>query len=111
MVMFTGFAIPVSIVPIAHFWPAGIALAAFFAWQWTRIAQLDMSEPITEQLDALRPDRAPETTGNASFDAYRAELLERLEQERTDFEAFLVRLRAAKDEAEFDQFMDARAAT
>ena len=49
------------------------------------------------------------TTGNSAFDAYKADTLRRLEQEQNDFEAFLERLREAKDKAEFDQFIDERA--
>lgn len=50
------------------------------------------------------------STGNSAFDAYKADTLRRLEQEQDKFEAFLERLRDAKDKAEFDQFMDERAA-
>jgi len=52
---------------------------------------------------ALRP------SGNHAFDAYKAETLRRLEEEQAQFEAFLHRLREAKDKAEFDEFMDDRA--
>ncbi len=48
------------------------------------------------------------STGNTAFDAYREETLRRLEEEQEAFEAFLQRLRDAKDKAEFDQFMDDR---
>jgi len=48
-------------------------------------------------------------TGNTAFDSYRAETLRRLEDEQHNFEAFLQRLRDARDKAEFDQFMDERA--
>jgi len=48
------------------------------------------------------------TSGNAAFDAYRAETLRRLEQDHHDFRDFLGRLRVAKDRAEFDQFMTER---
>ena len=48
------------------------------------------------------------STGNAAFDAYKADTLARLEEEQTNFEAFLTRLREAKDKAEFDQFMAER---
>lgn len=56
---------------------------------------------------AMRP------SGNRAFDAYKAETLRRLEEEQEAFEAFLERLRAAKDKTEFDSFMEdrARAAT
>jgi hypothetical protein len=48
------------------------------------------------------------STGNAAFDTYKGETLRRLEEEQTNFEEFLERLREAKDKAEFDQFMDER---
>ena len=50
-----------------------------------------------------------QSTGNSAFDAYKADTLRRLEEEQSNFEAFLERLREAKDKAEFDQFMDERA--
>ena len=52
---------------------------------------------------AMRP------SGNAAFDAYKADMLRRLEDEQTAFEAFLQRLREAKDKSEFDSFMEDRA--
>jgi hypothetical protein len=48
------------------------------------------------------------STGNRAFDEYRAETLRRLEEEANEFQAFLQRLRHAKDKAEFDQFMAER---
>ncbi|MFV0293419.1 MAG: DUF2852 domain-containing protein [Paracoccus sp. (in: a-proteobacteria)] len=48
------------------------------------------------------------STGNAAFDAYRAETLKRLEAEHNDFMAFMVRLQEARDKAEFVQFMSER---
>jgi hypothetical protein len=45
------------------------------------------------------------SSGNRAFDDYRAETLRRLEDEQREFRDFLQRLRAAKDKAEFDQFM------
>lgn len=53
--------------------------------------------------------RAYQTSGNSAFDAYKSEMLKRLEDEQTAFEDFLQRLRAAKDKSEFDTFMDDRA--
>ena len=49
-------------------------------------------------------------TGNTAFDTYREETLKRLEEERDAFVSFLGQLRAAKDQAEFDQFMSNRSA-
>ncbi len=48
------------------------------------------------------------TTGNAAFDAYKSETLQRLQDEQENFEAFLQRLRDARDKSEFDQFMQDR---
>ena len=48
------------------------------------------------------------SSGNRAFDDYRAETLRRLEEEQREFRDFLERLRAAKDKAEFDQFMAER---
>ena len=47
----------------------------------------------------------PRSSGNNAFDEYRSETLRRLEDEEKEFHEFLARLRAAKDKAEFDQFM------
>jgi len=49
------------------------------------------------------------TTGNAAFDAYKSDTLERLEREQSEFEDFLRRLRESRDKAEFDQYMQDRA--
>jgi len=54
---------------------------------------------------------AMRSSGNTAFDAYKTETLRRLEEEQENFEAFLKRLREAKDKSEFDQFMDERAKT
>jgi hypothetical protein len=48
------------------------------------------------------------SSGNSTFDDYRAETLKRLEDEQREFKDFLERLRYAKDRAEFDQFMSGR---
>jgi hypothetical protein len=47
-------------------------------------------------------------SGNRAFDEYRAETLQRLEEEQKEFGEFLDRLRFAKDKSEFDQFMSER---
>ena len=57
------------------------------------------------------------STGNAAFDAYKKEQLDRLEAERRKldeeqkaFAEHLTKLRRAKDQEEFDRFMAERAA-
>lgn len=114
LVFFAGFSIPVTIVALNIFWPAGFVLGLVIAVQWTKIMGLSEGTPLTRAVDALRPKNAtpdaPQSSGNASFDAYRTELLNRLETEQQQFDTFLVRLRDAKDKSEFDSFMEDRAA-
>ena len=106
VVFYTGFAITVSVVAMVFFGMIGIAVALILAWQWGRIAARGGEAPKTE---APRP--APERSGNAAFDAYRDDVLARLEQDQADFAEFLDRLRAAKDRTEFEQFMGERDAS
>ncbi|WP_425039048.1 DUF2852 domain-containing protein [Primorskyibacter sp. S187A] len=114
MVLYTGFAIPVSVVAMGNSFFFGLALAAFLAYQWTRLpAILTGMAPESASVEDVAP-QMPETTttassGNASFDAYRSDVLGRLEREQEKFEGFVTRLRAAKDATEFDAFMEARA--
>ena len=65
--------------------------------------------PSLEKLASLAPEARKRSSGNASFDAYKSDTLQRLEEEQDKFENFLGRLRAAKDKAEFDDFLDRRA--
>ncbi|SHG67534.1 Protein of unknown function [Cognatiyoonia sediminum] len=114
MLLFAVFAVPTAIVMINVFWPAGFALALVFAIYWprpfeTKTKGLDATE-VEEMVKDLVPSQEPRSSGNASFDAYRSDVIERLEAEQVNFEAFLERLRDAKDKTEFDQFMDDRAA-
>ena len=103
---FTAFAIPVSIIAMGEFGLLGMALAAFLAYQWTRLAGIGSNARVEAAVELLRPQsEAPKTSGNASFDAYRSELMNRLEREQSNFEGFLTRLRDAKDKAEFDTFL------
>ena len=111
-IMFGAFAIPVTIVALNVFWPAGVAIAIILAWRggFAPIgAPPAAPRSVEEAVKSLVPTTAQKTSGNAAFDAYRADMIERLEKEQVNFEAFLGRLRAAKDEAEFDDFMDERA--
>jgi hypothetical protein len=48
------------------------------------------------------------SSGSRAFDDYRAETLRGLEEEQREFKEFLERLRAAKDRAELDQFLNER---
>lgn len=81
------------------FWPIGLAILGYTIWSgrmgcWKHIRKGRRS--------------ASASTGNSAFDEYREETLRRLQEEQSEFEGFMERLRKAKDKAEFDQFMNER---
>ncbi len=87
-------------------WPIGLALLAYMIWSKRMFTGNCASKRSrhTSMRAAMRP------SGNTAFDAYKADTLRRLEDEQHNFEEFLKRLREAKDKAEFDEFMEERAA-
>jgi hypothetical protein len=95
------------------FWPVGLALLAYMIWSkrmfsntcaMTRNARHGMRHGMhARHFGGLR------SSGNTAFDSYKADTLDRLEREQHEFESFLARLRASKDKAEFDQYMEERA--
>ena len=96
--------IAVMVLGFIFFWPVGLALLAYLIW-----SKRMFNSSSCARRGARHVKMATRSTGNAAFDAYKADTLARLEEEQTNFEAFLTRLREAKDKAEFDQFMDERA--
>lgn len=86
------------------FWPLGLALLGYMIW-----SKRMFSGSCAKR--AHHRNHTFKSSGNTAFDAYKADTLRRLEDEQSSFEAFLQRLRAAKDKSEFDQFMDDRATT
>ena len=56
-----------------------------------------------------KSNRVAEASGNTAFDKYKEDTINRLNEEQSAFQSFLQRLRDAKDQTEFDQFMDERA--
>ncbi|QFT93126.1 hypothetical protein FIU86_09740 [Roseovarius sp. THAF9] len=91
------------VVSMIVFWPVGLMLLAYMIWR----NKLSCPSGRVARRQQMRPMNG--SSGNSAFDAYRDETLRRLEEEQQNFEAFLERLRAARDKAEFDQFMDERA--
>ncbi|MGR3433455.1 MAG: DUF2852 domain-containing protein [Shimia sp.] len=87
------------------FWPVGLALLAYMIWS-KRMFSSSSSCRTRRTRHSVSMTRS---SGNAAFDSYREETIRRLEDEQEAFEAFLQRLREAKDKAEFDQFMGERA--
>lgn len=86
------------------FWPVGLALLFYMIWSKRMFSSCSRkSATLRTDVNTMRP------SGNSAFDAYKSDTLRRLEEEQHQFEAFLERLRDAKDKAEFDQFMNDRA--
>ena len=116
VIAFGAFGIVAISLAFHAFWLAGLFLAAVIAWTWAGSRTFGGRNQWTDSwascsINDLTPIVSKKrSTGNASFDAHRAEMLKRLEQESRDFRDFLTRLREADDAKEFDQFMDDRAA-
>lgn len=105
--------IAATVLAFIVFWPAGIALLAYMIWskrmfgQGCSMTRRGAGHPGWGRHGAR--SQAFRSSGNSAFDAYKADTLERLSREQDEFEAFLKRLRDAKDKSEFDQYMDERA--
>jgi hypothetical protein len=110
MLLFGGFAIVATVLAFVAFLPAGFALAVILAIYGfgPMLSQRDAKQDMN-QSKSLTPEPVFEYTGNSSFDAYRANVLHRLEDEQKTFVSFLDRLRDAKSKSEFDAFMADRA--
>ena len=93
------------VLALILFWPVGLALLAYMIWS-NRLFGASCARR-TALSNTAHSVGTP--TGNRAFDAYKSDTLARLEREQHEFEAFLERLREAKDKAEFDQFMNDRA--
>jgi len=89
-------------------WPVGLALLFYMIWS---NRMFNKSCTPMKRHSGRFARHAMKSSGNSAFDAYKMETLRRLEEEQGNFEAFLERLREAKDKAEFDQFMEDRANT
>lgn len=91
------------------FWPLGLALLGYMIWSNRMFNRSSCQSRRMDRDWGHRHGRHMGTTGNATFDAYKADALKRLEDEQEAFEAFIQRLREAKDKAQFDSFMEDRA--
>jgi Protein of unknown function (DUF2852) len=94
------------VLGFAAWWPLGIAAIAYVLWGGS------IDELLKNGFSQLKGVSFPQrSSGNAAFDAYRAETLERLAREQAEFAAFVRRLREARDREEFDRFMKERKGT
>ena len=100
--------IGVTVLGFMAWWPIGLAMLGFVIGSgrmgcWKRGGFHRWREGAERMRESAFGE--PRSSGNAAFDEYRTDTLRRLEEEEREFRDFLERLRAAKDKAEFDQFM------
>ena len=94
------------------FWPIGLALLLYMIFgkrMFSHGCRNNRARSGFNEAMNINRRHGFRSSGNTAFDAYKSETLKRLMDEQEQFEAFLDRLRAAKDQREFDTFMDERA--
>jgi hypothetical protein len=97
------------ILGMIFFWPVGLAILFYMIWSKKMFNGSSRGCHAARHHHRHHHGHGFQSSGNSAFDAYKAETLRRLEEEQNSFEAFLQRLREAKDKSEFDDFMDERA--
>lgn len=100
--------IAAMVLGFVFFWPVGLALLGYMIWSKRMFGKNCSNRNRHRHASRHTAWAAMKPSGNSAFDAYKTETLRRLEHEQEAFEAFLERLREAKDKSEFDQFMDDR---
>ncbi len=106
--------IAAMVVGFVFVWPVGLAILAYMIWS-KRMFSKSCNGRMMHRMQGGRHDTfhaaraAMRPSGNTAFDSYKTDTLRRLEEEQANFEAFLERLREAKDKSEFDDFMNERA--
>lgn len=88
--------IAATILGFVFFWPLGLALLVYIIWNKKMKNSFCTHRNRTHLMAS---------SGNSAFDAYKMDTIKRLQDEQENFEAFLKRLRDAKDKAEFDEFL------
>ncbi|MBV2142076.1 DUF2852 domain-containing protein [Falsochrobactrum sp. TDYN1] len=116
--------IALMVLGFIFFWPLGLAMLAYIIWG-DRLEgfKRNVNEKTDSVFGSFRGCCKNESfgfaggTGNAAFDDWRREELERLAEERrkleearAEFEAYAAELRRARDREEFDRFMAERRA-
>ncbi len=110
--------ISLMVVGFILFWPLGLAVLAYILWGERFGGSSDKAERwIHKQKDgwssrSRRHRGRRYSSGNAAFDDYRQEQMQRLDEERrrldeevSQFQDFVRNLRMARDRDEFDRFM------
>lgn len=99
--------IAAMVLGFIFFWPVGLALLFYMIWSKKMFGKHCGHR--ARHSSHGYSSTVSRSSGNSAFDAYKAETLRRLEEEQNSFDAFLQRLRDAKDKSEFDAFMQDRA--
>ena len=107
---------PLSILAVVAgfivWWPLGLAALAYILWAGPVDNLAD--EGSQKLRDAFGRNGCSfrgsfrKGSGNAAFDAYKAETLKKLEADQAEFAEYLKRLREACDREEFERFMSER---
>jgi hypothetical protein len=116
--------ITLMILGFVIFWPIGLAILGYLIWSkrmgcssrknfrnklWGDAKDGEPGGGSSKGMKAWA--RHSTASGNRAFDEYRAETMQRLEEEFDEFQGFLGQLRAARDKKEFDRFMKSRKKT
>jgi hypothetical protein len=99
----TPLAIFAVIMGFIVWWPLGFLAIGYVLWGGSIDGLVD--DAVAEVKSRMSAKPAVKTTGNATFDAYKAETLKRLEDEEAAFAAYVQKLREAHDREEFDRFL------
>ncbi len=114
----TPLTIALMVLGFVVFWPLGLAMLAYIIWG-DRLDgfKRDVNKATDEMFAGCRRKtrHSYARTGNVAFDDWREAELERLAEERrkldearAEFEEYVRELRRAKDQEEFDRFMNKR---
>lgn len=98
--------IALMVLGFVFFWPLGLAILFYLAWS----GKMHGWKHAYRGRGCGAQFRRYGSSGNSAFDDYRDQTLKRLEEEQRAFAEFVERLRRAKDQQEFEQFMAERKA-
>lgn len=108
--------IAMMVIGFLVWWPLGLAMLAYILWG-DRLGSFkrDVNRVTDGWFSNCHASRAHVRTGNIAFDEWRQKELERLAEERRkldamrdEFDEYVRELRRAKDQEEFDRFMEER---
>ncbi|MCP5085071.1 MAG: DUF2852 domain-containing protein [Alphaproteobacteria bacterium] len=116
--------ITLMVLSFIIFWPVGLAVLGYTIWSgrmgsWSKAKAGpgrwynyggNNAGSVSRCSNRKHRKHGLTPTGNAAFDEYREQTMQRLEEEQQQFQDYLERLRQARDKEEFDSFMADRKA-